>query len=318
MADVQILAAGGTTAPLDYTLNQLAEIFPKAVRAHYDGSGAASAFLPCLVIFSATGAEVARIPASTAVAAGGSAEMSWFPRVKPPASAAVAPVNPLGTLFAWYDFSDASTLTLDGSGNISNVVDKTGNGHDCSQSTPSKRPGQALVNGLQAAVFNRANQQFLVSATFTGVVPNPITALAVFTIDNAPAGGEFPGIYGANDIAHNLLLFYGDGAHILSTQQHTPPAITAALATPCTQQQVTSIFDNTHSHLRLNQVDTAGTTTDLGCDNIMIGAQVDPNQPGEDDKLTGKVCELLFYQGHLTNPQLSGAENYLKTKWGTP
>jgi hypothetical protein len=81
VADVQILAAGGHNAPLDYTLNNLTELIPKAVRAVFNGSGASSAFQPCLVIISASGDEVARIPSGTTVSAGGSAEVSWFPHV---------------------------------------------------------------------------------------------------------------------------------------------------------------------------------------------------------------------------------------------
>lgn len=55
-------------------------VTPKAVNASFDGSGAAGPFLPCLIIVGRTGHEVARIPAPQ-VAAGASAEVSWFPRV---------------------------------------------------------------------------------------------------------------------------------------------------------------------------------------------------------------------------------------------
>ena len=80
-SDVQIRAPGTQAAPLDYTLSDAAQIVPKAVRATYDGTGAGSAFLPMLIITGPSGIEVARCPTSTSVAAGGTAEVSWFPRV---------------------------------------------------------------------------------------------------------------------------------------------------------------------------------------------------------------------------------------------
>lgn len=80
-SDVQILGTGTKNAPLDYVIPAAAEIAPKAVRAHFDGSGAGGAFLPTLVILSDAGAEVARIPTAIPVAAGASAEVSWFPHV---------------------------------------------------------------------------------------------------------------------------------------------------------------------------------------------------------------------------------------------
>lgn len=55
-------------------------VTPKSVNATFDGSGAGGPFLPCLIITGRTGLEVARIPAPQ-VAAGASAEVSWFPRV---------------------------------------------------------------------------------------------------------------------------------------------------------------------------------------------------------------------------------------------
>lgn len=80
MSDVQILAAGSESIPYAYTVPNTQEVIPKAVSAIFDGTGAAAAFLPVLEIVSDAGIVVAQSPA-TQVAAGGSAEVSWFPRV---------------------------------------------------------------------------------------------------------------------------------------------------------------------------------------------------------------------------------------------
>ena len=80
MADVQILAAGSEATPYAYTVPNSQEIVPKAVSAVFDGTGAAGAFLPLLEIVSDAGIVVAQSPASS-VQSGGTAEVSWFPRV---------------------------------------------------------------------------------------------------------------------------------------------------------------------------------------------------------------------------------------------
>jgi hypothetical protein len=78
VADVQILVAGTESLPFSYEVPNAQEIQPKAVSAIFDGSAAAAAFLPMLEVVSDGGVVVAQSPASS-VAAGGSAEVSWFP-----------------------------------------------------------------------------------------------------------------------------------------------------------------------------------------------------------------------------------------------
>lgn len=53
---------------------------PFSVSASVDGSGASGAFLPCLSFYTIAGKLIARSPAPE-VAAGSSAEISWFPHV---------------------------------------------------------------------------------------------------------------------------------------------------------------------------------------------------------------------------------------------
>lgn len=78
-SDVQILIAGAAAIPLAYEVPNAQEIQPLAVSADFDGSGAAGSFLPTLLIQSDAGLIVARIPVSSAVAAGGSASVTWAP-----------------------------------------------------------------------------------------------------------------------------------------------------------------------------------------------------------------------------------------------
>jgi hypothetical protein len=94
MADAQIVRSSVSAIPAEYVLPGAADFLLKAVQASFDGSGAGGAFLPCVSILSDSGHVVARaIDTAVSVAAGGSAEVSFFPGVKHAAAAAGGAVN---------------------------------------------------------------------------------------------------------------------------------------------------------------------------------------------------------------------------------
>jgi hypothetical protein len=79
--DVPIVRPNTEAAPKDYEIPAAQEIAPLAVRALVDGSGAGSAFVPALQLISPGGQVMWTAPTSETVAAGASADVSWFPRV---------------------------------------------------------------------------------------------------------------------------------------------------------------------------------------------------------------------------------------------
>lgn len=88
--DRQIFVAGTAGAPAQWRVPGNGQIRPKAVYATFDGTGAAGVFLPILEVFSDGGELVGRYKAEASVAAGGSADVSWFPHV---AAAVAAPAG---------------------------------------------------------------------------------------------------------------------------------------------------------------------------------------------------------------------------------
>jgi hypothetical protein len=66
-------------APYDVELGALDVLEPTAVFAHFDGSAAGSAFLPCVTYYTQDGKVFARAFPADDVAAGASADVSWFP-----------------------------------------------------------------------------------------------------------------------------------------------------------------------------------------------------------------------------------------------
>jgi hypothetical protein len=80
--DRQVLVTGREDTPAHFRVPGNGQLRPKAVTAHYDGTNAGGDFLAALKITSDAGELVGVYPISTAIAAGGSARVSWFPGVK--------------------------------------------------------------------------------------------------------------------------------------------------------------------------------------------------------------------------------------------
>ena len=80
--DQQVLVTGVASAPATFRIPGNGQITPRAIFAHYDGSSAAGTYVPALKITSDGGELVGIYPLrSTTLAAGVSADMSWFPEV---------------------------------------------------------------------------------------------------------------------------------------------------------------------------------------------------------------------------------------------
>lgn len=79
MPDLPIVLPDTAVAPKDYTLAGTQELALKTVRALIDGSGAATAFLPTLQLLDPNGHVMWEGATPEVVAAGGSADVSWFP-----------------------------------------------------------------------------------------------------------------------------------------------------------------------------------------------------------------------------------------------
>jgi hypothetical protein len=92
VTDAQIVNSKASAPPAVYTLPAAIEFVLKAVNADFDGSAAASSYLPAVVISSDSAHVIVRaVDPANPVAAGGSAEASFFPGVKTAASSVTPP-----------------------------------------------------------------------------------------------------------------------------------------------------------------------------------------------------------------------------------
>jgi hypothetical protein len=87
-SDVVLSIPDVVAVPQDYDVPAAQEIVPKVVTASFDGSAAAAAFLPTVEILAPSGAVVCRAITSDQVAAGASADVSFFHLSVPDAATA--------------------------------------------------------------------------------------------------------------------------------------------------------------------------------------------------------------------------------------
>lgn len=78
MAQV-ITRPGNWTVPYSIELGATDELTPSSVFAHFNGAAASGAFLPCVTYYTQDGLVFARAFPADDVAAGASADVSWFP-----------------------------------------------------------------------------------------------------------------------------------------------------------------------------------------------------------------------------------------------
>src|SRR5882724_12306727 len=112
MPDVQIYSGKKVAAPSTYELPSAAEFVLKCVNADFDGSGAASDYLPCVTILSDSGQVIARaVDQGVKVTAGSDAEVSWFPWLKR-RGATVTPSGPSCQLLGSGNGNTTLAITL--------------------------------------------------------------------------------------------------------------------------------------------------------------------------------------------------------------
>lgn len=193
MADSQFNPLGTVTAPADWTLPASLNLLLKNVYASYDGTGAAGSFQPCLQIVSDSGHTVGSYPCATTVAAGASADVTWFPvrggtsGGSAPAGAAIAfayiigsatrvcnsGVNTLLTASAAHFYTNSPTIFghgTDGSGNVGITIKSNGHYWSVATVTPFGIPtvGSHWITS-QLGGGNIAGNDYL---NFTPLNPN--------------------------------------------------------------------------------------------------------------------------------------------------
>lgn len=230
MPDKQIHPTGTVHAPADYTLSSGSEILLKSVYAKYDGSGASGSFVPLVRIISNAGSITDEVPQDATIAAGASADATWFPRVGASASAA-----PTGTV-SWVHLHDP----------FGSVV---------SRSTP-----HTIYDFTSSIVYTNDSSLF-------SVVPGNGLRIAQAGFYTVAVSCIFTGQLAAGS-AEAILNLSGIGNEIDSTDTFMKPDFAGGIAI-CTMTESFPL-DSSGSTAPLSLLQTSGVTATVGIEVSVI------------------------------------------------
>lgn len=231
------------------------------------------------------------------------------------AAATFSPADLTG-LTAWYDASDAGSITESG-GAVSQWNDLSGNGYHLTQSTGANKPttGTNTINGLNvltsagSAFMSRAATQIVNSSTgeWSVFVVARVTALVgtqqIIDQDDATRVAQFVRVNGSNleSIAFTTASTDTPGSSPSATVAFQASAIR-------TTTTVEAFLDGSGNG------STSATSPETGATVLTVfrgGTNAGTNQ------LTGDIAEII-----VTNTDSSAdrttVESYLQAKWGTP
>ena len=223
------------------------------------------------------------------------------------ASGAWTPAS-LGTLAAWFDASDAATITSS-AGLVSQWSDKSGLARHVTQATDIRKPktGTRTVNGLNVLDFlhDGTNGCFL-SRALTFAQPSTFAVVSVHDVSTGTravvSAGATPQYAGFDA---GLARFVVSAGTMLSS----------GVSYTSSQAQITAIFNGASSAVRVDGTGATGSAGTNGMTTFYIGGRrPDVNV----DYLDGAVAEVVACSSALSGTDLTNLENYLKTKWGTP
>lgn len=232
-----------------------------------------------------------------------------------------ASFNPLsyGNLALWLDASDFSTLTMNGSSQVSKWSDKSGQGNHFLQATNANKPVYNTYNsGINGLTFNGST--YMTTASTFSLNSGGVQAFCVFTPTNITDRQRmFRYQYLAYIAALDNLYFdvggpsvyhyvgpvtFAKGATSLASVNMFSAATTSANADPSTSYSVNTASSSTWSY------------TDVAINQTPALIQLGGNSTLTDTMFTGTIQEILMFDRFFTSVEVKTIEGYLAWKWG--
>jgi hypothetical protein len=220
----------------------------------------------------------------------------------------------LAGLEAWFDASDSSTVTLNGS-TISEWRDKSGNGRHLTQATAASQPTytSAGANGRNVATFG--GSQHMASGTW------PLS-LGISGVAVARFGGDSQAVLqrgSANDI-HSVFKSAGSVIARRGVSVDSSSSVSNNVLYVLGFRNTSAALGSSSTHttrLRVNGVaateGSGSITTGTGDRSLTVGGL-----NSSTFRLNGIICEIILYGGSalLSDAQMAALEKYAARRWG--
>jgi hypothetical protein len=241
--------------------------------------------------------------------------MPMSPRLLRPTARGSFDPRTIGTMVAWYDFSDTSSLTLV-NGFVSEIRNKSGTAPTLSQAIEADRPSLGTLGGRQAGVFDGSNDHLFSntntpgSGTMFAAVSRGATNRAICGFGQNPAGvvQQFAIGTGSGLSQQAFGRFSGAGG-VNTASFNNVDAATFVLAATFTQTAAPSLRTNGQT-----VSGAAGTSLNSNQPYASIGARNNNNVYGL--FWDAAIGEIVYYNFILSTAQIEAVERYLSRKWG--
>lgn len=205
-------------------------------------------------------------------------------------------------LQAWYDPSDASTVTLDTG--VSVLLDKSGNGRTMTQTIGNAQPATTTLNGRVAMSFDGANDELTSSYNV------PVGAKTMIAVSRITTSG-LRGVFGSVGTARAFLAYQSTDVVLIGAGD---VFLTSVSYQANTTYIHTGLWGASSRGLRVNgtsQLSDTYTGTSGG-NALRVGASGGSGSVF----MLGVIAETMLYDRTLTADECLSIERYLGAKWG--
>ena len=225
-------------------------------------------------------------------------------------------------LALWLDAADASTFTLDGSNNVSEWRDKSGNARHATQGTTLLRPayGTQTQNGLNLVVTNAAGLTRVItgsiaSSDFFGASRNTGTQFRVFKYVSGTLPGGF---HRADTVFNDTIIWRTDQFHAFMHGSYNDTANTVFGSNWFTANMgiYVASYDIANQQVLLRRDKTAFVTLNLGSNAAFNTTNMTWANNWDAAAATIYEAEMLHYNRILTTAEIEQVESYISVKWG--
>jgi hypothetical protein len=228
--------------------------------------------------------------------------MGMNPRLLRPAASGFDPRRIAG-LALWLDAADSSTISLDGSSNVEEWRDKSGNNRHAGQTTGANRPDYASTRNGRSVVGFGGSPERLVTTSFSLPQPQHLFVVARPTSSSqnfiaAASGTVTCSLY--RRTGTQLGMSSGNGE------------IFATLTSPDQWCLLTALYNAANSVLQFNGTTVA--TGNAGTRDIFVGLGLG-SSASLTNYLVGDIAEVILYGSELSGAQVGAVNSYLNRKW---
>lgn len=220
----------------------------------------------------------------------------------------------LGGLSAWYDASNAASITRT-SGLVSQWSDLSGGGLHLTQASETSRPATTVVNGLTAVDFDGVNDHLFTTSA-------PAATGTVFCVHVLDAASTAYTLYhlqtGTGGTSTRMHLLYSS-LNEYRSQGVAPGGVNIGASggqrSPNARVAVNT-FSGAAATGRVDGVTFSGTTIGTGSDQPGLWLGIRNIAGSLSLPLNGKICELISYNRVLSPAEIGIVERHLSAKWG--